>query len=57
MTKQDYCKRVNSLISETMTECAGIQLTYANMDAIKSEAHKWVREMKRKSKKTNHNDK
>ena len=31
MTKQDYCKRVNSLISETMTECAGIQLTGANM--------------------------
>ena len=31
MTKQDYCKRVNSLISETMMECAGIQLTGANM--------------------------
>lgn len=41
---------------QTYKDCLFIK-TYANMDAIKSEAHKWVREMKRKSKKTNHNDK
>lgn len=35
----------------------GIFNTCADMDEIKDEARKWVREMKRKSKKTNHNDK
>lgn len=35
----------------------GIFNTCADMDEIKAEARKWVREMKRKSKKTNHNDK
>ena len=35
----------------------GIFKTCADMDEIKAEARKWVREMKRKSKKTNHNDK
>lgn len=35
----------------------GIFNACADMDEIKAEARKWVREMKRKSKKTNHNDK
>lgn len=35
----------------------GIFNTCADMDEIKTETRKWVREMKRKSKKTNHNDK
>ena len=35
-------------------KAAGIM---CGIDEIKAEARKWVREIKRKSKKTNHNDK
>lgn len=43
--------------NDQQTYKEGILKTCANMDAIKDEARKWVHEMKRKSKKTNHNDK
>jgi hypothetical protein len=43
--------------NDQQTYQLGLFYTCADMDKIKAEARKWVREMKCNSKKTNHNDK